>query len=112
MGAALALPDTRLVLDTNIFTVWRNQHPSVVSQINDYKSRFLVLPRLTAITVFESQFGFEKELAKFGELDKRWSLTRQQMLQMIQACGVLDLDQQAATVAAQIFARLPHNQQN
>lgn len=112
MGVALALPDTRLVLDTDIFTAWRNQHPPVIAHIKDYKSRFLALPRLTAITVFESQFGFEKELAKPGELDERWLLSRQEMRRMIQACGVMDLNQQAAIVAAQIFARLPHNQQN
>lgn len=112
MAHASALPTTRLVLDTDIFTDWRAQRQPVKSAVNDYLRRMQSLPKVAALTVFEANVGFEKQIVKFGGLDQQNQQRRLAMEQMVLACGVLDFNQRAAIIAAYIFARLPQSQRN
>lgn len=63
------LPETQLVLDTNLLTAWRYRKTGAVKAIADYQSRLKLLPALTAITVHEALYGFENKAAKSGTLD-------------------------------------------
>jgi len=61
MAIIQALPEIRLVLDTDVFTYYRGQNPRIKQAIGEYISRLKDFPRLTAITVFETLHGFEKK---------------------------------------------------
>jgi predicted nucleic acid-binding protein len=103
------LPETSVVLDTNILTAWRNQTPGVIAAINDYQSRLKLLPALTAITVHKALYGFENTIAKSGALDDRTKKDHLAMKQLINSCMVLPFDQRATEIAAYMVPRLPKN---
>ncbi|HKQ74467.1 MAG TPA: hypothetical protein VJ810_12320, partial [Blastocatellia bacterium] len=69
-------------------------------------------PMLTAITIFESQFGFESNTARGRVLSERLMQKRSEMDKLIRTCGVLNFNQPAATIAAYILARLSKSQRN
>ncbi len=56
--------NTPLLLDTDVFTDWRNQRPHIISAIKEYSKRTKSFPMQAAITIFESQFGFDSESIK------------------------------------------------
>jgi len=109
MALGPILPETVLVLDTNILSAWRYRKSSVVTAITHYQSRLKLLPALTAITVHEALYGFENKAAKAGELDERTKQDRFAIEQLINSCVVLSFDQRAAEIAAFIIPRLPKN---
>lgn len=102
------LPETVLVLDTNILSAWRYRKSGVVTAIARYQSRLKLIPALTAITVHETLYGFENKAAK-AELDERTKQDRLAIEQLINSCVVLPFDQRAAEIAAYIIPRLPKN---
>jgi predicted nucleic acid-binding protein len=109
MALGSVLPETSLVLDTNIVTAWRYRKSGVVIAITDYQSRLKLLPALTSITVHETLYGFENKAAKSGNLDEQTKQDRVAIEQLINSCVVLPFDQRAAEIAAYIIPRLPKN---
>lgn len=106
MTIGLALPETSLALDNDIFTHWRNKQPYVLNEIAEYIKRLKRPPALTSMTVFETLYGFENGVLKSGGLDElikqKWIKTEE----LIQSCIVLPFDQSAASIAAYIYPRL------
>lgn len=109
MTLGAILPETSLVLDTNIVTAWRYRKSGIVTAITDYQSRLKLLPALTSITVHETLYGFENKAAKSGMLDDRTRRDRFAIEELINSCVVLPFDQRAAEIAAYIIPRLPKN---
>lgn len=109
MALGPVLPETSLVLDTNILTAWRYQKHGVVTAISDYQSRLKLLPALTSITVHEALYGFENKEAKAGALDEQTRGDRAATELLIKSCVVLPFDERAAEIAAYIVPRLPKN---
>jgi predicted nucleic acid-binding protein len=109
MALGPILPETVLVLDTNILSAWRYRKSGVVTAIGHYQSRLKLIPALTAITVHEALYGFENKAAKASELDQRTQQDRLAIEQLINSCSVLPFDQRAAEIAAYIIPRLPKN---
>ncbi len=68
MTLGSVLPETSLVLDTNIVTAWRYRKSGVVTAITDYQSRLKLLPALTSITVHETLYGFENKARRLESL--------------------------------------------
>lgn len=111
MSAAPPLDDTPLLLDNDVFTHWRNQKPTIKSAINDYVKRLKSFPKLPSITIFEAQWGIEREIVKQGD-NELLSLNRDRVEELIQTCGTLDFTRDAASIAAYVFARLSKSQRN
>jgi len=109
MPLGAVLPETPLVLDTNILSAWRYRKSAVVTAIAEYQSRVKLFPGLTAITVHEALYGFENKAAKSDGLDERTKQDRLAIEQLINSCVVLSFDQRAAEIAAYIIPRLPKN---
>lgn len=112
MPALSAPPGIPLVLDTDVFSDWDKRRPHTVAAIKSYLIQMKRPPRLTTITVFEVQNGFESVVAKSGSLEQAKQQMRTQAEQLIQACGVLEFNQRAAEIAAYIYSRLAHRHQN
>jgi predicted nucleic acid-binding protein len=112
MSLTPPLPDTALLLDNDLFTPWRNQHPQVSQNIKEYVRRLKSFPKLAAITIFEARWGVEKEIAKDRGLNQDLTQCLVTIDQLVQCCEVLSFDQRAASIAAFIFGRLPKNQRN
>jgi hypothetical protein len=100
MAVGPALPETSIALDNDIFTHWRSQQPYVLKAINEYFSNLKRLPSLTSMTVFEALAGFERLVAKSGQLDPRTQQARDSTDRLIQNCIVLPFNQTAAIIAA------------
>jgi len=98
-------------LDNDVFTHWRDQQPSIALALKEYESRLKSFPKLPSITIFEAKWGIEKEIIKQGNTEflkqKQEGVER-----LIKICSVLDFNQNAATIAAHIFARLSQSQRN
>src|SRR5574341_858824 len=112
MAIADAPPKTPLALDTDVFTDWRVQRPHVKRAIQDYHNRLNCFPGLTAMTIFEVRYGFERRVIKSGILDDQTKSDHSQTEQLIQVCRLLNVEQEAAILAAQIFARLSRGDRN
>lgn len=112
MATCSATPDILLALDNDVFTDWRNHRSHAVSAITDYQNRKSLYPKLPAMTVFQSRFGFEKEVARLGALDEQFERLRLRMEQIINDCGVLEVNDRATAIAAHIFARLSASERN
>jgi predicted nucleic acid-binding protein len=112
MALIQALRETSLVLDTDVFTHWRNQQPLVKKAIADYQSYHKVLPALTSTTVFETFSGIEAEAAKLTANQESIRSHRAQAERFVQNCVVLPFDQSAAAIAAYIFPRLSQSDRN
>jgi predicted nucleic acid-binding protein len=106
MPIGAVLPETSLVIDSDIFTDWRYRKPYVEHEIEAYISRAKKPPALTSINVFEAIYGFENKFVKAGALDHRTTQDFQSVKRLIRACIVLQFDEIAASIAAYIFARL------
>ena len=112
MVTLIATLEIPLVLDSDVFTDWRERRPPTVQFVTAYREYHGTFPQLPAIVVFEAQFGFEKQIVKTGSLDQRLTSKREEMVQLIRECRVLDFNQRAAELAAHISARLSHSQRN
>ena len=112
MALIQALRETSLVLDTDVFTHWRNQQPLVKKAIADYQSYHKVLPALTSMTIFETFTGIEAEATKPAADQQAMQGYRAKAERFIQNCVILPFDQNAATMAAYIFPRLSQRDRN
>lgn len=109
MAIGPALPETSLVLDTNVFTHWRNNQPYLLREIAEYFKRLKSPPALTSMTVFESLSGIESESAKNRITVEQARQYRSRIEVLSQSCTVLPFDNKAAIISAYIYPRLPTN---
>jgi len=106
MATTIAPDSIKLALDTDILTDWRYQRSHAMQAVHSYLARFNVYPQLTAMTVFEARFGIENKAVKSGGFDERLERDRTDLERLVQACGVLELGDNATAIAAYISARL------
>ncbi|HVF57713.1 MAG TPA: PIN domain-containing protein [Pyrinomonadaceae bacterium] len=106
MAVGPALPETLLVLDSNILTAWRYQKPGILEALASYQSRHKLIA-LSSLTVYEIIYGFENSLAKAQGNTEQTKLDFIKADQLINSCIVLPFDQKSAKVAAYMVPRLP-----
>lgn len=104
-----ALPETSLVLDTDVFTHWRNNQPYVLEEIAAYFRRLKSPPAITSMTVFESLSGIESQSVRNRITEEQASQYRSRIEMLSQSCTVLPFDDKAAVMSAYIFPRLRAN---
>lgn len=112
MAVRSATSETLLALDNDVFTDWRKHRPHVTTLIEDYRIHNDRPPKLTAMTVFQARFGFDKEIARLGALDEQFENSRLEMEQTVKDCGVLEINDQVTAIASHIFARLSASERN
>lgn len=112
MAVGPVLDETSLVLDTDILSDWRYGRAHTRRAISDYIWRLKRPPALASINVFEALNGFERELLKPDVDIERTRIDLARTEQLIQSCTVLPLDEEAARIAAYIFARLSRSDRN
>ncbi len=107
-----ALPETSLVLDTNVFSHWRNQKPYAKREIDDYIRRLGKPPALPSATIFESLYGVERQLSK-GEIKEDDVVKYRSTIEAVSRhCEILPFDSKAAKVAAYICANIGKSKYN
>lgn len=112
MATGIALPETALVLDSDVFTHWRNGQPYVLREVADYIRSHKRPPGLTAITLFETMWGIENSSVKGAITKAAEQRYRSKVEELSQSCIILPFDQNAAITAAYIFARLTQSERN
>jgi predicted nucleic acid-binding protein len=111
MATGLPLPETALALDTTIFTHWRNRQPYVHLEIAEYMKVHKRPPALTSMTVFEAIQGVERAVASGRTSAEDARVYFERIEELKSGCTILPFDQNAATVAAYIYARLTNSEQ-
>lgn len=106
MVAGLAVSDTPLVFDTDVFTHWRNGQPYVQREIAEYIKEHKRPPALTSTTVFEALWGIESSAVNRKITEEEAQRYRSRVEELIRGCVILPFDQHSAITAAYIFARL------
>jgi predicted nucleic acid-binding protein len=109
MAVERALPETSLILDSNIVTAWRYPKRGILEAIASYQSRIKLLPALSAITVYEVIYGLENSLAKDQGNTEKTRIDLSKANQLINSCIVLPFDNNSAKIAAYIIPRLSKN---
>lgn len=104
MAFVAAFPETSLVVDSDVFTHWRNQQPYVIAAISAYQTKLKRPPALTSMTYFEAIFGVDNSVAKHGLSAERAEQYRNNVGELSRVCGVLPFDQMAAEIAAYVCA--------
>jgi predicted nucleic acid-binding protein len=107
MPFAIAPPDIRLVMDTNVFTEWRYGKLELLKRLQGYTDYHKTLPALTSTTVFEALAGFEMKAHKnrgLSELDERNLRATKELFD--QVSDILPFDHHAGELAAFIYGRL------
>ena len=112
MAVGIAVADTSLVLDNDIFTHWRNGQPYVLNEIADYIKRHKRPPAITSTTLFEAMYGIENSAAKRAITEEKAQGYRNKVEELSQNCIILPFDRNAAITAAYIFARLSKSERN
>jgi predicted nucleic acid-binding protein len=106
MPIGLALPETLLVLDNDIFTHWRNGHEYALREIAGYITRLKRPPALSAFTIFEALYGVEDSLVKNKISEERAQEYRNRVKELSRESIVLDFNQNAAEIAAYVLPRI------
>src|SRR5215210_3853272 len=109
MAVGMALTETSLILDNDIFNAWRYRDERVLRAIADYQSRIKLLPALTSMTVYQALFGFENKSIKPDEPSEQTKRARISTEQLVKSCDVLPFNQRSAEIAAYIVPRLSKN---
>lgn len=112
MAVGSALPETSLVLDTNILSEWRAKKLYVQDAIIHYIARLKRPPALASVNIFEALHGFEKALVKFSQNEEQISRDRTEVEKLIEYCTVLPFDEKAAEIAAYAYPRLSQSDRN
>jgi predicted nucleic acid-binding protein len=112
MSVGPVIDETSLVLDTDILTAWRYGRAYIQRAISEYIGRLKRPPALASINVFEALSGFEAKLLKPDVNIERTRIDLVRTDELIHACTVLPFDDEAARIAAYIFARLSRSDQN
>src|SRR5215216_7731519 len=110
MAVGTALTETSLVLDNDIFNVWRySRDERVLRAIAEYQSRIKRFPFLTSMTVYQPLSGFENKSIKPDEPNEQTRQARIRTEQLINSCEVLPFNRRSAETAAYIVPRLSKN---
>jgi predicted nucleic acid-binding protein len=112
MAIGSFLPETLLVLDNDSLTHWRNKQPYIENEISSYIARHKQPPSLVAITIFEALYGIESSIVKTSISDEDAKMYSDRMGKLTEACVILPFDQNAAAIAAYVFARLSKADRN
>jgi predicted nucleic acid-binding protein len=112
MAIVDALPETPLVLDTNIFSHLRNKQSYVLQAVKTHFSATKQFPALTSITIFEALQGIEKEAAKNKITEDAANKYRQRINELAQTHQILAFDYKAAQIAAYVLPRLTQAERN
>jgi predicted nucleic acid-binding protein len=110
MPIIVAPPETPLIIDTNIFSDLRKSKPYVQINLKEYFSNTKQFPAISSMTVFEANFGIEKELSLNNITIENAILFRQEIDELIKKHRVLPFDQKAAEIAAYVYPRLPERE--
>jgi predicted nucleic acid-binding protein len=110
MPIGLALPETSLALDNDVFTHWRNGQGYVLREIGEHFKRLKSMPALPSMTIFESLYGVEKEERKGGLTKFQAQQYKERIKKLSESCGVLSFNQNAAAIAAYVYPRLTGQQ--
>lgn len=100
------------VLDNDVLNDWRNGKSSTVQAISDYIARVKGPPALTSMTVFEMLYGFEKSAVIAGLMSDRTKADKRDAQSLTRNCRILPFNEEAAGIAAYIYARLSPKQQS
>jgi len=106
------LAETILVVDTDVFSRWRNKNPYVLNHIAGYFNRLKEFPALTSITVFEAVSGIEKELVKGRITYEQANQYQARIEQLSSSMTQLAFDDTSARIAAYIYQRLGQSERN
>jgi predicted nucleic acid-binding protein len=106
------LAETTLVVDTDVFTHWRNRHPYVLERVAGYFKRLKEFPALTSMTVFEAISGIERELVRGKIAHEQANQYHARIEQLGASMTQLAFDKTSATIAAYIYQRLAQSERN
>jgi predicted nucleic acid-binding protein len=106
MAVGPALTETSLILDNDIFNLWRYGHQRILGAIADYQARLKLFPFLSSMTVYQALYGFENKSIKPGEPNEQTKQARAETERLIRECDVLPFNQRSAEIAAYIAPRL------
>lgn len=109
MAIGVALTETSLVLDNDIFNLWRYGHQRILGSITDYQSKLKLFPFLTSMTVYQALSGIENKSIKPDEPNEQTKRARAEMERLFRECEVLPFNQRSAEIAAYIAPRLSKN---
>ena len=100
-----------LALDTCVLTHLQNRHQYAMDGVKEYQKNTKQYPAITAITVFEKNFGTQNSLVK-GHITGEQAESYQTRLQgVVGLSKVLEFNEAAAEIAAYISARLTKKEQ-
>lgn len=88
-----------------MFSDWRRRNAVVAAHLSGYIQRHGGPPGLTVITAQEALFGIWKEELKYRR-DERYRQRREDLTTLLENLSIVSFDLRAATLAAEIFARL------
>jgi len=106
------LAETILVVDTDVFSRWRNKNPYVLNHVAGYFNRLKEFPALTSMTIFEAVSGIEKELVKGRITSEQANQYQSRIKQLSSGMTQLAFDDTSARIAAYIYQRLGQSERN
>ena len=110
MPIGLALPETSLALDTDVFTHWRNNQSYVLREVADYFRRMQFPPAVTSMTIFEALKGVEDEERRNKISTVQAQRYKDRIKKLSESCIVLPWEQKAASITAHIYVHLTGQQ--
>ncbi len=115
MSIDVALPETPLVLDTVSFSHLRNEQGNeqdyVKNEIAKYFSNTKSFPAISSMTIFEANYGINKELARKNiELEKADEFRQKINTALSEISRILPFDKRASEIASFIYANLLVNE--
>ena len=112
MPLVLPFTETSLVVDTDVFTHWRNRNTYVLDRVASYFKNLKEFPALTSMTVFEAMSGMEKELVKGKMTGERARQYQARIEELSSSMTQLAFDKTSATIAAYVYQRLAQSELN
>lgn len=109
MSIGNVVPDTTLIIDTNIFSEYQRGKPFAVDPIRLYLKHHKEFPFIASTTVFEVLEGIENELAKHIKHKKpadHIKISYANTEKLLDNFNVVDFNKLAAKIAAHIFANI------
>ena len=112
MAILTALPETSLCLDTDVFTLLRNNNNQIRTKIRAYQLVNKTFPAISAITVFEANWGIQNELAR-NKISMEAAQSYQTNIDnFLDSMEILPFDRKAGELAAYIFGQLSQAEKN
>ena len=106
------LAETTLVVDTDVFTHWRNRNTYGLDRVATYFKNLKEFPALTSMTVFEAMSGVEKELVKGKITGEKARQYQARIEELSNSMTQLAFDKTSAAIAAYVYQRLAQSERN